>query len=231
MDQSSSGQTYDMDRYCFLLPAVLDRAVHSRQAPDNIMGCSCSREGEVCLSSFCEGGACCAAPCSAHAASSAEMDSVGAPHQRPDGSSPEFCWRSGGQGNFTACDSACAPHTYREDSSARHDAPITQDMCATGGAVSYHDEHFEAFFIAVLVVLAMVCTVFVYWKLYREKRAKGAQLVVMAMFVGEMSPRLLPIAVPVQLEQLSRMSVVEAVAVTVYHHRAAAAPIAAAAQP
>jgi hypothetical protein len=186
------------------------------------MGCSCSREGEVCLSNFCEGGACCAAPCSAEPHPQLESP---APLLGGDDSPPPS-WLSGE--THTACDGACVAHTYQEDPRPYGDAPTThtQDMCASGGTVSYHTENYEASFIVLLVTLAMVCTVLVYFKQYRERRAKGVQLVVMATFVGEMLPGMLPIAEPVQLEQLSRMSdVVEAVTVSLVTATSTAAHI------
>ena len=190
------------------------------------MGCSCSREGEVCLSNFCEGGACCAAPCELERAAEPAAPLFGG--DEPIGIR-QAVWRSGD--GLATCDGVCTAHVLHEEharpyeAEQQHDTP-QQDMCATGGGVTYHTSQYEATFIIGVVVLVVLCTFAAYCKKYRAKQIKGEPIVVMATLVGDGSG-LLPVAMPVGQLELSRISdVVEAVAVSLVSPPAASQPAA-----
>jgi hypothetical protein len=138
------------------------------------MGCSCLREGEVCLSNFCEGGACCAAPC--------ELERAAEPAPLFGGDEPigirQAVWRSGD--GLATCDGVCTSHALHEEharpyeAEQRHDTP-QQDMCATGGGVTYHTSQYEATFIIGVVVLVVLCTFAAYCKNYERQDKRCAQ--------------------------------------------------------
>ena len=167
------------------------------------MGCSCSRPGEVCLSDFCEGGACCAAPCSEPTVKQVE-----------DGSLALGSWASGDVDEH--CRSSCSPHTYADDEELRFTDPVgtTQNLCQTGGAVEFHTAAYESGFVVALAMLALTCSILYNFRRIRSQKSAGEPRVVNAVLISEGSG-FLPIAMPALApEELSRLSdVVEAVAV------------------
>eukprot|EP01043_Picozoa_sp_COSAG02_P067939 COSAG02_NODE_11096_length_1793_cov_2.360094_1_plen_171_part_00 len=149
------------------------------------------------MSDFCEGGACCAAPCS---------EPTGKPAE--DGSLALGSWASGDLDE--QCRTSCSPH----GDGITDPVGATQNMCQTGGAVEFHTASYESSFVVALAMLALACSFLYNVRRIRNQKAASEPRVVSAVLVSEVSA-FLPIAMPALApEQLSRMSdVVEAVAV------------------
>ena len=85
------------------------------------MGCSCSRDGEICFNNFCNGYDCCVAECK-----NINNQSVWFMDQKPQ-----------------QCNSSCIIYSYRS-SYYYPEKVITNDLCLTDGLV-YNDEYYNVY--------------------------------------------------------------------------------------
>ena len=132
------------------------------------MGCSCSREGEVCLRQFCDGqAACCAAPCEASSSAAA------VPARSDGGELAPPQWLSGGQA--MDCAGSCLPHAAAEQEEPGRSFAEPRDAqpaayCPTGGQFSYDTDTSIDWRLLAVMLLAAWCAAVVYCKQRRVRK-------------------------------------------------------------
>ena len=179
------------------------------------MGCSCSREGEVCLRQFCDGqAACCAAPCEA-------SSSAAAAPARSDGDElPQ--WLSSGQA--MECAGSCLPRAAAEQEEPGLSFAEPRDAqpaayCPTGGSFSYDTDTSIDWRLLAVMLLAAWCAAVVYCKQRRVRKqmlaAKPMAVQAVLVQAGDLHvPPLVALAMPAQPATLVG-GAVEAVSVVV----------------